>query len=257
MPDFVSTAPTFELYRSFPPGVAEAIRANVRTAAGNTQTARVLDVGAGTGRIGRSFQTAGDFYIGLDASFEMLREFRQRQAKARLVQADGARLPFRDGAFDLVMLMQVLSGARGWRGLLQDVCRVLRPDGLVVVGQTVGPEFGVDAQMKNHLAGILEEMGIAAEQPRRRRDEALSWLQSVAGTAENAIAATWMADRTPRNFMERHRTGNRFRVLPVPIQEEAFQKLAAWAEATYGSLDAVFRETYRFELQIFQIKGTT
>jgi SAM-dependent methyltransferase len=186
----------------------------------------------------------------------MLREFRRYQAEARLVQADGASLPFRDGAFDLVMLMQVLSGARGWRGLLRDVCRVLRPDGLVVVGQTVGPEIGIDAQMKSRLAAILEGMGFFAEQPRKRRDEALSWLRSAAAAEASAVVATWIGSRTPRIFMERHRTGNRFRVLPATIQEEALRKLAAWAEAAYGSLNSEFSESYRFELQIFQIQGT-
>src|ERR1041384_8577457 len=119
MPDFDAAAPTFERYRSFPPGVPEAIREGVWNAAGASHDARVLDLGAGTGRIGRAFQAAGDFYVGLDSSLEMLREFHQRQREARLVHADGASLPFRDGTFDLVMLMQVLSGARGWRIMLQ------------------------------------------------------------------------------------------------------------------------------------------
>jgi ubiquinone/menaquinone biosynthesis C-methylase UbiE len=256
MPDFDLTAPTFELHRGFPPGVAQQIRDGVRGAAGSERNARVLDLGAGTGRIGRAFQSDGDFYIGVDASFEMLREFQRRQPQVRLVLADGACLPFRDGAFDVVMLMHVLSGAGGWRGLLRDVCRVLHPNGLVVVGQTAGPEFGIDAQMKNRLAAILEGLGDAAEQPRKHRDEALAWLQSAARAAASTVAATWTAQRTPRMFLERHRTGNRFRELPGPIRERALHELAAWAETTYGSLDADFHEDYRFELHTFQIKGT-
>jgi hypothetical protein len=126
----------------------------------------------------------------------------------------------------------------------------------VVVGQTVGPEVGVDAQMKNRLEAILEQMGVTAGRPRKRRDEALSWLQSASTTATDVVAATWMADRTPRIFMDRRRTGNRFRDLPEVIREEALHKLAAWAESTYGSLDATFSEPYRFELHTFQLKGT-
>lgn len=256
VPDFDLTAPTFELHRGFPSGVAQEIRDEVRRVAEKDRNPRVLDVGAGTGRIGRAFHAAGDFYIGVDASFEMLREFRQRQAEVRLVLADGACLPFRDGAFDLVMLMQVLSRASGWRGLLRDVCRVLHPDGWVVVGHTVGPEFGIDAQMKKRLAAILEEMGVGREQPRKLRHEALAWLQSAAKTAATTVAATWVWRRTPRMFTERQWTGHRFRELPGPIQEEALHELAAWAEATFGSLDANFQEDYRFELHTFQIKGT-
>src|ERR1041384_1715775 len=82
MPDFDAAAPTFERYRSFPPGVPEAIREGVWNAAGASHDARVLDLGAGTGRIGRAFQAAGDFYVGLDSSLEMLREVHQRQTEA-------------------------------------------------------------------------------------------------------------------------------------------------------------------------------
>lgn len=256
MPDFDAAASTFERYRAFPAGVPEAIRDGVWKAAGNPQNARVLDLGAGTGRIGRAFQAAGDFYIGLDSSFEMLREFHQRQPEARLVHADGAKLPLRDGEFNLVMLMQVLSGARGWRALLQEVCRVLHPSGLLVVGQTVAPESGVDTQMKTRLGAILEDMGVAGEQPRKRRGEALSWLQSKATYTASAIAATWTVDRTPRVFMERHQTGNRFSALPPSVQQEAFRQLTPWAESTFGSLDTVFSEGHRFELQVFQFNET-
>ena len=254
MRDFDIAARTFDHFRSFPRGVPEAIRDAVWRAAGNPQDPRVLDLGAGTGRIGRVFETGGDFYIGVDASFQMLREFREHQQGARLVQADGVALPFRDAAFDVVMLMQVLSGARGWRGLLQDVCRVLRPGGRVVVGQTAAPETGVDAQMKNALAAILEEMGIAAEQPRKRRGEALAWLQSAAANKTDALAAVWTVERTPRIFMERHQTGNRFTALPASAQQEALGKLAGWAESTFGSLDAAASETHRFELQTFEFR---
>ena len=47
--------------------------------------ARLLDLGAGTGRIGRPFVAAGDDYVGVDLSLGMLREF-ARRAGARQPQ---------------------------------------------------------------------------------------------------------------------------------------------------------------------------
>ena len=77
---------------------------------------RVLDLGAGTGRIGWPFVAAGDDYVGVDLSFGMLREFARRSRESmpapRLVQADGERLPFRDATFDAVLLIQVFGAAR-------------------------------------------------------------------------------------------------------------------------------------------------
>ena len=52
--------------------------------------------------------------------------------------------------------------------------------------------------------------------------------------------------------MARHRTGARFASLPASIQEQALQRLSAWAEACFGSLDASFTESYVFELHIFE-----
>jgi ubiquinone/menaquinone biosynthesis C-methylase UbiE len=111
-----TAAPTFERHRGLPAGVAAAIRAAILDAIG-TPSPRLLDLGAGTGRVGRPFVEAGDDYVGADLSFGMLRAFMQR-GRARLVQADGERLPFADATFDAVMLIQIFGGMRGWRRLL-------------------------------------------------------------------------------------------------------------------------------------------
>jgi ubiquinone/menaquinone biosynthesis C-methylase UbiE len=102
-----SRASDFNRRRELPPGVPDAIRAAVLKACVEGSP-RLLDVGAGAGRIGIPFVSAGDHYTGCDLSFGMLRVFAS-QAPARLVQADGALLPFRDKAFDAVVLVQVLS----------------------------------------------------------------------------------------------------------------------------------------------------
>jgi ubiquinone/menaquinone biosynthesis C-methylase UbiE len=254
-PTFDSSAATFNRYRALPTGVPEAIRAAIWKSTRNQRPARVLDIGAGAGRIGRAFVDADDFndlYVGVDASLAMLQEFRKLSRAASLAQADGEQLPFGAGIFDVVMLMQVLSGAQDWRGLLNEVRRVLRSTGIVVVGHTMNPQAGVDAQLKRRLATILEDMGVEFHESNRARKQSLAWLESSATRSTHMIAATWMAERTPREFLIRHRTGARFSALPLAIQEEALQKLSAWAENEFGSLDASHTEEVSFELDIFE-----
>jgi len=257
MPDFDVSAPAFDRYRGLPPGVPESIRSAILTSISAVPRPWVLDLGAGTGRIGKAFVDAGDAYIGVDLSQAMLREFgASTGATGRrigcLVQADGTQLPFRDATFDVVLLIQVLSGARRWRRLLDEVRRVLKAGGNIAVGRVVAPPAGIDAQLKNRLAIILEEMGVDLQEPGKgREEEALSWLRSVSRQMESVVVASWTADRTPREFMARHRTGAHFAALPAPIQEEALQRLSAWAEAHFGSLDASFPELHAFELHIF------
>ncbi len=182
----------------------------------------------------------------------MLREFLAQSHTACLLQSDGARLPFADGAFDVVMLMQVLSGARDGQALLHEVRRVLRPHGVVVVGHTATHAAGVDAQLKRRLSEILREMGVAWHEPQKARREALVWLESSAVCRNQIRAASWIASRTPREFLVRHRTGARFAALPAAVQDEALQKLSVWAEATFGPLDTAYSEEHAFELEIFK-----
>src|SRR3954454_4956735 len=110
-------APSFERHRALPDGVPEAIRAAVLEAIG-ASSPRLLDLGAGTGRIGIPFIAARDDYVGVDLSFGMLSEFRHRAADSapapHLVQADAERRPFRATALDAIMLIQVFGGLRGW-----------------------------------------------------------------------------------------------------------------------------------------------
>ncbi len=249
-PAFDIAAPAFARHRALPDGVPEAIRAAILDAI-DTPSPRLLDLGAGTGRIGRAFVAAGDDYVGVDLSLAMLREF-PHVGSVRLVQADGARLPFAEASFDAVMLIQVFGGMRRWREVLAQARRVLRPAGAVVVGRAVAPADGIDEQMKQRLAAILDEIGGNSER-RNAREDVLRALERVAH-ATRIEAAAWTAARSPRAFLERHRTGARFAALPARIKDEALSRLAAWATATFGSLDLVFSERHAFELRVFRFE---
>src|SRR4051794_18329565 len=144
-------AADFDRRRPLPDGVVDAIRGMVLGAV-RLPRPRILDLGAGSGRIGRTFVHEGDDYVGVDLSSGMVRSFARQVDASRLVQADGGCLPFHDATFDAVLLVQVLSGAKRWRPLLTEAVRVLRPGGVVAVGRVIAPEDGVDARMKTRLA---------------------------------------------------------------------------------------------------------
>jgi len=72
--------------------------------------------------------------------------------------------------------------------------------------------------------------------------------------AHQHVGGRRIMERGPvaRGFLDRHPTGARFSALPEPVRQEALRKLGAWAEATFGSLDAVLSEPYEFELRVFK-----
>lgn len=67
----------------------------------------VLEVGCGTGHFARWFAQRGLRTVGLDRSAAMLAQARQDPSFG-WVLGDGMRLPFRDGAFDLVAFVTTL-----------------------------------------------------------------------------------------------------------------------------------------------------
>lgn len=105
---------------------------------------RVLDLAAGTGTSSASFAQAGADVVACDFSLGMLQAGKAREAKDDPAQAkargrvafaagDALRLPFRDGAFDAVTISFGLRNVRGTRAALEEMRRVTRPGGRLVV----------------------------------------------------------------------------------------------------------------------------
>ena len=250
-----SVAASFDQHRPLPEHVPPAIRAAILDALYTASRPRLLDVGGGTGRIGRAFVAANDDYVAVDLSLGMLDEFARWCDRAgyrpALLQADGQRLPFRDDAFDAVLLIQVVGAAEGWRALAKEARRVLRPAGSLVIGRAVAPKSGVDAQMKHRLATALQDLGVPSHQTKSRAVLQRS-LETEALTSTRALAATWVAERSPGMFLSRQKTGARFSRLPPAVQATALRNLSEWAVARFGSLDAAFSEQHAFELHMYK-----
>jgi SAM-dependent methyltransferase len=98
----------------------------------------VLDFGCGYGRTLDELQRAGYGHsTGLDISLGMLREYPARFRSARVAQCDGRGIPCRTASADLVLLIAVLTcipADTDQRALVHEVQRVLRPGGLMYIG---------------------------------------------------------------------------------------------------------------------------
>jgi SAM-dependent methyltransferase len=107
----------------------------------------VLDVGTGTGRLPRALLFQPRFrgrVIGLDLSRRMLAQA-ARLAKSyadrlTLIWRDACDLPFPDDTFDAVACLEVLEFTPAPETVLRELVRVLRPGGVLLVTNRVGPD---------------------------------------------------------------------------------------------------------------------
>jgi ubiquinone/menaquinone biosynthesis C-methylase UbiE len=250
---FDAVAASFDRDRPLPGDVPAEIRSAVLEHAAIDPRSPLLDVGCGSGRLGAVFCEAGDNYVGVDASAEMLRAFRARvlPRPPRLVLADGAALPFGVGTFEALMFMHVLN-ARNAQPLLSEAARVLRPHGVLVIGKAESPADGIDAMMRRRLEAVLAEMGV--DEPRGHRDAMAARLSSMSTHVSAVLAASWRVARSPRDFLSRKASAARFGQLAAPLREAALNSLVEWAERNIGPLDQPHPEQHHFRLQLFRLR---
>ncbi|MEZ4767054.1 MAG: class I SAM-dependent methyltransferase [Caldilineales bacterium] len=131
----------------------------------------VLDVASGTGRLPRSvLQTASSEprFVCLDSSAPMLRQARlnlDRIAAAGqvvYVQHDARSLPFVDNAFPVVACLEALEFTPQPRAVIDELVRVARPGGLLVLTNRVGWQarlFPGRRFNREQLADLLRRLG--------------------------------------------------------------------------------------------------
>jgi ubiquinone/menaquinone biosynthesis C-methylase UbiE len=133
---FDRAAGFYDATRGFPPGVEGAV-ADAFVAAGRLGPAsRVLEIGVGTGRIALPLAERVGCVIGVDRSAPMLAKLVEKRGPlpVELARADAKRLPFADGRFETAVAVHVFHLIPGWRAVLAELARVLRPDGLLLHG---------------------------------------------------------------------------------------------------------------------------
>jgi ubiquinone/menaquinone biosynthesis methyltransferase len=109
---------------------------------------RALDLCCGTGDIAFALQAAGANVVGIDFSPAMLAVARERAKKIRAAApprlqflcADALKIPFDNGSFDVVTIGYGLRNLAGWERGLEEMARVARPGGRLLVLDFGKPE---------------------------------------------------------------------------------------------------------------------
>ncbi len=90
----------------------------------------ILDLGCGNGCYTTELSRRGAWTCGVDIQISNLRQFRELIAR---VQAAGEKLPFAEGSFDAVTMIEVLEHTNDDAAVLRECLRVLRPGGQLIL----------------------------------------------------------------------------------------------------------------------------
>ncbi|HZF11048.1 MAG TPA: class I SAM-dependent methyltransferase [Thermoanaerobaculia bacterium] len=219
----------------------------------------VLEIGAGTGTIGRWFLDAPARYVGLDLSRGMLEVFRHLpgSAGAGLVQADGARpWPLPDGAARLVFSSRAIH-LLPLEHVVSEVLRVLAKEGgALVLGWIERPPENVKARMSKQMRQLMRARGFSPRTSGSRRLLEAFRERGATELPRRAIVR-WPVRPSPRESLERWRgkIGLGGSVLPTGMQEQVLGDLEAWAAATFGDLDRMQASEEAYVLEGVRLPG--
>jgi SAM-dependent methyltransferase len=104
----------------------ELLRAHL----GDAQPLRVLQIGSGDGAFLPELSELADLVLHTDLDRRALKRSAVRGYEQGVIAAERA-LPFADGSFDLVCVVDTLHSAADEHGALREILRVLRPGGIV------------------------------------------------------------------------------------------------------------------------------
>jgi SAM-dependent methyltransferase len=155
----VSATVQGELWSSDPRGWAEAAEGRIRPLYEHVLErlhllpgTRLLDAGCGSGLFAELAAQGGADVIGLDVAPGLVECARRRRPAAGYVVEDLERMPFGDGAFDVVTAFNSVLYAADPRRALAEIARVTTPSGRAVVTVGAGPEQAESAALIDPLA---------------------------------------------------------------------------------------------------------
>lgn len=257
---FDRIADRYDATRGFPPGIGDQIGAAFRRESGLAAGARLLEIGVGTGRIALPLVAQGYRYIGADISTEMMRRLRQRLPAGQaidLARADATALPLRTASVDGAVAVHVLHLISGWERAVAELRRVIRPGGALALGFNEGDDQASSAALRERWRAVAQDLGGDTQRPGVPIDQAAALIESLFGAPRRVTLASWERHETLRERLDQlaSRTTSDTWQIPDAVLRESVRRAEAWAQETYGDLDAQHAVASQFTMLFYTAPG--
>lgn len=208
-------------------------------ACGLGSSSRVLDVGAGTGRVAAAFASRGCTVVALEPSAAMLAKVREKPFGDAVagVSAEAGRLPFSPDCFDAVVIARLLYLTADWREVLQQARDVVRPGGHLLHEWSNGSPDESWVQIRERLRSLLRDSGLSSTFHAGARSEADvdAHLARIGLTCQSRITFGPGPDLTLSEFLNRIESREFSYLWNVAdaVQSACMRQLRDWASATF------------------------
>ena len=231
---FETVAQEYERHRpDYPAEAIEWAAAQLGLAAGS----RVVDVGAGTGKLTRGLVAAGFEAVAVEPAGPMLDQLRLAVPEAEAHEAHAEEIPLPDASVDSAFAGQAFHWFDRERAL-PELQRVVRPGGGLVL---VWNWWDERDPLQKELGALI---GYAGHEP--YREEALPgapWFREVGRTVVETVM-----DSSPDALVGYLSTASGFLVAPQDEREKSLRAVHELA-STYGERLALPRLTYAFAFE--------
>ncbi len=255
---FDRAADSYDETRGFLPGVADLVADAAAQAL--PASARIVDIGVGTGRLAKPLLARGFAVTGVDLAPKMMRRLLDTlpagAARPPLVVGDAADLPLASGAFDAALSVHVFHLLAEWRKSLIEVKRILRPGGLFLTGHDWRPDDSPSELIFKHWREIVTAHGVTGHEPPGVHDfeDIKRELFALGATLEEWTVGDWSTTRTLAAHIEtiEHRTWSATWAVPDEFFPVCLAELRAWVEHQFGPLEREFVTPRKFVWQSFR-----
>lgn len=221
--------------------------------------ALIMDFGGGAGRISVPI-AAQTRMITMDIEHHMLKAAKsladERAVPMNLATGTVLQTPFASDTFDAIITTNVLHQIEMWREALREAGRILKPDGVFVIGRDVLDDDSCAGRLRSQSRMITGEIAPEMRPTDAAGPALFQFLQEQGGQMQRPVkACEWVEAVSPATILQRMEDGvhNETWSLRRDQIDALMAKLRPWAEAEFDDLDRV--EHVKWEFMLYPIQG--